>query len=69
MEGMDGRPSKLHCPATKVSDKVILDQAPVRKMGPQYNVDIPNPRPQAPYRTPLSLFKILKAQTVWVRKI
>ena len=43
-------------------------------MGPQYNVGVlsarprgPGPSLRAPARTPLSLFKILKAQTVWVR--
>ena len=43
-------------------------------MGPQYNVGVlsahtrgPGPSLRAPARTPLSLFKILKGQTVWVR--
>ena len=58
-----------NCPATKVSDKLISNEAPVRRMDPQYNVEVPSSRPRAPYRTPLSLFKILNVQTVRVWKI
>ena len=61
---VEERTLKMPCPATKVSDTWGQVISPVRKTGPQYNVSLLVPCPGLRTSTPLSPFKILKAQTV-----